>query len=677
MDLCIVNTWFPKRKSHLVTYCSGDNKSQIDYWCIRKCSLKLVHKQSWFWNDTVQSAVQAKRKAFITWKKSKSQVDRKAYLDAKKAAMSIVGKAKKDHYNDLYDALDSTEGANLVYQLARSRCLATADIKEVRYVKDQKGELLFDPLEVCNRWREHFSLVANEEFPHPPIPFGSPVAGPVPAISEDEVRLALRSAKGGKACGPDDIPTLAWQLSGEAGVSALTALFNSVVEKRMVPAGWLRSTTVPVFKRKGDVFSCSSYRPIRLLAHTVKVLERIIDKRIREVATISVNQCGFRNSVGTTDAIFAIRQLMERHREWNLPVYSAFLDLEKAFDRVPHEAIWWALREHLVPEEYITWVQCLYHNATTSVRCPLGSSVPFEVKVGVHQGSALSPLLFILVMDSATRDLHRPPPWTLLYADDVALSDTSIESLEKLTQEWGSRLQQFGLKLNVEKSEFLATNPPVTLAADVSVAVGGVSLVRSSNFKYLGSILSSDGCSKADVGARVSLSWNKWRSVTGVLCDKRMPMKLKSKVYRTMVRPVALYGAECRSSTELLANRLHCMEMNMLRWSLGVTRLDRIPNDIVRMVYGVRPIKDKIVESRLRWFGHVCRSAPDSIIGSAWTLEVGGWRGQGRPKIRWYKDNVRKDMVKIGATEEDAMDRVKWRRMIKAADPPAFGRINA
>ncbi|KAH9396360.1 hypothetical protein TYRP_019762 [Tyrophagus putrescentiae] len=280
-------------------------------------------------------------------------------------------------------------------------------------------------------------------------------------------------------------------------------------------------------------------------------------------------------------------------------------------------------------------------------------------------------------MDSATRDLHRPPPWTLLYADDVALSDTSIESLEKLTQEWGSRLQQFGLKLNVEKSEFLATNPPVTLAADVSVAVGGVSLVRSSNFKYLGSILSSDGCSKADVGARVSLSWNKWRSVTGVLCDKRMPMKLKSKVYRTMVRPVALYGAECRSSTELLANRLHCMEMNMLRWSLGVTRLDRIPNDIVRMVFGVRPIKDKIVESRLRWFGHVCRSAPDSIIGSAWTLEVGGWRGQGRPKIRWYKDNVRKDMAKIGATEEDAMDRVKWRRMIKAADPPAFGRINA
>ena len=172
----------------------------------------------------------------------------------------------------------------------------------------------------------------------------------------------------------------------------------------------MKSVTVPIWKGKGDVAECANYRPVRLLCHTVKILERVLDSRIRAIVEISPNQCGFVKGKGTTDAIHAARLLIERHREKNATVHTAFLDLEKAFDRVPRDLIWYSLRRHGVPEAYIRWIQLLYSGANSVVRCPAGISPPFSISVGVHQGSALSPLLFILCMDSVIRGIQTPHP---------------------------------------------------------------------------------------------------------------------------------------------------------------------------------------------------------------------------------------------------------------------------
>ncbi|EYC04267.1 hypothetical protein Y032_0089g2316 [Ancylostoma ceylanicum] len=163
----------------------------------------------------------------------------------------------------------------------------------------------------------------------------------------------------------------------------------------------------------------------------MKIFERIIDRRIRDIIRVSTNHCGFVANCGTTDAIHAARLLIEKHREKQKPLHLAFLDLEKAFDRVPHEAIWYALRWHGVPEELIEWVRILYADPRSRVQAAAGTSAEFPISVGVHQGSALSPLLFILVMDAITRDLQRPAPWTLLYADDVMLASEQKEDLQR------------------------------------------------------------------------------------------------------------------------------------------------------------------------------------------------------------------------------------------------------
>ncbi|VDO18710.1 unnamed protein product [Heligmosomoides polygyrus] len=124
----------------------------------------------------------------------------------------------------------------------------------------------------------------------------------------------------------------------------------------------------------------------------------------------------------TIDAIHAARPLLEKHRENQKPMHIAFLDLEKAFDRVSREVIQYALRQHGVPEELTEWMRILYSCLKSQVQAAAGTSMEFPIFVGVHQGSALSPLPFVVVMGAITRNLQKPVRWSLVYADDVMLA---------------------------------------------------------------------------------------------------------------------------------------------------------------------------------------------------------------------------------------------------------------
>ncbi|EYC32640.1 hypothetical protein Y032_0002g1011 [Ancylostoma ceylanicum] len=159
--------------------------------------------------------------------------------------------------------------------------------------------------------------------------------------------------KPGKATGPDDVAAELWKSRHWNSAQWLTAFFNEIVEEKKTRVDWQRSTTIPIWKRKDNPADCANYRPIRLLSHSMKIFERIIDRRVRDIIRVSTNQCGLVANRGTTDAIHAARLMIEKDCEKQKPLHMAFLDLEKAFDRVPHEAIWYALRWHVVPEKLI------------------------------------------------------------------------------------------------------------------------------------------------------------------------------------------------------------------------------------------------------------------------------------------------------------------------------------
>ena len=166
------------------------------------------------------------------------------------------------------------------------------------------------------------------------------------------------------------------------------------------------------------------------MSHTMKVWERIIEARLRDRVEISKQQFEVTPGKGTTDAVFALRMLMEKYREGQRELYCVFADLKKAYDRVPREELW-CMRKSGIVKKYVQLVQDMYEGSKTVVRCEMGTTESFKVEVELHHGSALSPFLFAVIMDSLTNKVRREPPWTMLFADNIVICKETREEVER------------------------------------------------------------------------------------------------------------------------------------------------------------------------------------------------------------------------------------------------------
>ena len=113
------------------------------------------------------------------------------------------------------------------------------------------------------------------------------------------------------------------------------------------------------------------------------------------------------------------------------PMYMCFVDLEKAFDRVPRKVIKWAQRKKSLPEVLVKAVMSLYEGFRTKVRVGSGLSEKFGVRVGVHQGFVISPLIFAIVVHAVTEQARKGLLNEILYADDLVLMSENLEDLRE------------------------------------------------------------------------------------------------------------------------------------------------------------------------------------------------------------------------------------------------------
>ena len=229
-------------------------------------------------------------------------------------------------------------------------------------------------------------------------------------------------------------------------------------------------------------------------------------------------------------------------------------------------------------------------------------------------------------------------------------------------------MESRGFRLSRSKTEYLKCGFSGAEIDGGEVIMGGVVVPQVEKFKYLGSIIEESGDIEEDVSHRIRAGWQKWRKTSGVLCDKKIPLRLKGRVYRMVVRPALLYGAECWPVKKTQVQRLMVAEMRMIRWMCGYTRLDRIRNEVIRKRVGVAPLEDKLRETRLRWFGHVKRRSADAPVRRCEAIDLSYYkRGRGRPKMSWDVV-IRSDMKFMGLTEDMAQDRNMWRSRIKIVD---------
>ncbi|KAI5615474.1 gastrula zinc finger protein XlCGF28.1-like [Silurus asotus] len=231
----------------------------------------------------------------------------------------------------------------------------------------------------------------------------------------------------------------------------------------------------------------------------------------------------------------------KKYREGQKELHCGFVDLEKAYDRVPRDELWYCMRKSGVSEKYVRVVQDMYEDSVMAVKCAVGTTDWFRVKVGLHQGSALSPFLFAVVMDRLMDEVRQESPWTMMFADDIVICGESREQVEKSLERWRYALERIGMKVSRSKTEYMCVNEREGSGV---MRWQGEEVEKVEEFGYLGSTVQRNRECVREVKKRVQAGWSGWRRVAGVICDSRVSAKVKGKVYRSVVRPAMLYGLE-------------------------------------------------------------------------------------------------------------------------------------
>ncbi|KAK3565784.1 hypothetical protein QTP86_015050 [Hemibagrus guttatus] len=227
------------------------------------------------------------------------------------------------------------------------------------------------------------------------------------------------------------------------------------------------------------------YRLARQRDRDGKDVQQKVDKIRKDEVRKALKRMKSGKAVGPDDIPVEVwKCLGEAAVEFLASLFNRVLEnLEKAYDRVPREELWYCMRKSGVAGKYVRVVQDMYERSRTVVRCAVGQTEEFNVEVGLHQGSALSPFLFAIVMDQLSEEVRQESPWTMMFADDIVICSESREQVEENLERWRFALERRGMKVS--------------------------------------RIQSNGECGKEKISARI-----------------------KGKVYRTVVRPAMLYGLE-------------------------------------------------------------------------------------------------------------------------------------
>jgi len=598
--------------------------------------------------------------------------------------------ADKNNYREFYKGLSEVHGPTF---------------DGVAAVFSQDRELLTEPEAINNRWMQHFRDLLNRPSTMCNATLSAldqaPVMEELVALPRmDELREAILNLKVGKACGPDGIPPEIYKYGGNTLTAHLHALFIKIWEQESVPQAFKDALIIHLYKRKGDRRDCGNHRGISLLSIAGKILARILVMRIGTVAESiqPESQCGFRSGRGTIDMIFAARQIQEKCYEQRRDLIMIFIDFKKAFDSVSRTGLWELLKICGLPLKLVNIIKSFHEGMMARVVDKGSVSDPFVITNGVKQGCVMAPILFGIVIAYLVRDamsrvndgidirfrcdgglfnLRRLKSRTktqyyiikeLLFADDCALVAHDVIQAQRLMDAFADSAKKFGLSINISKTEFIYQSVPANLQVCPVITVDGDDLKSVDRFCYLGATLTTDATADADVQtriARASAAFGKFEKRLWGSHD--ISLNVKISVYKAVILTVLLYGAETWTCYTRHIRKLEAFHMRCLRHICGITWQQKIPNTDVLERCRVRGIESFIMESRLRWSGHVHRMSDERIPKMLLYGELRhGERPLGAPRKR-YKDQLRETLKKchIENFEGKAIDRSAWRREVR------------
>ena len=469
-----------------------------------------------------------------------------------------------------------------------------------KQMKKTDGSVCQTPKENADVFFNHFKNLFDQEGSYDPtvldeLPQHQIQEGYDHHPTDEEIRKAILKLK-------NNAP-------GESGVMSqpLKALLNHpdtfIILQKIVSNFW-NTETVPdewnigrliVLPKKGDLSLPKNYRGIMLLKITYKIIANILHSRLLpiEEQLDHEQQCGFRPNRGCIDAIFTIKSAIKKRSEHGLESWVLFLDLVKAFDRVPRKLLWDILLKYGVPPKLVNVLKALHNSFAVKIDNDLITE-PVNNSIGVKQGDILGPVLFTFFITAAISSWRvkcsatpcvfmtkndaqmtgRPfkahgEPVTLLdseYADDTAVIFDNRNDAVGETESLISHFNRFGTEIHSgvreprqsSKTEVLFCAKALSLYesrddydnADLTdiVLTNNRYIPIVNRFTYLGSIITTNGTDDLDIETRIRKAGNAFGSLRkSIFSSCSVNYCTKGKVYCSFILPILLYGSECWS----------------------------------------------------------------------------------------------------------------------------------
>ena len=649
--------------------------------------------------------VEEKRSAHLQYINLPNLKNLQALKEARKKVRQSARRCANEYWVELSQKIQLAANTGNIREMYDGIKKAMGPVQRMTSsIKSSTGEILTDNNKQMERWVEHYSNLYSRLNTVSLNALDSLESlqtidelDAVPSI--EDLNVAIDHLTNGKAPGSDNIPPDLIKKCKSALLLPLHEILCQCWQEGEVPQDMRDAKIINLYKNKGERSDCNNYRGIFLLSIVGKIFARVILVRLQQLAerVYPESQCGFRSGRSTIDMIFSVRQLQEKCREQNRPLYISFIDLTKAFDLVSRDGLFKILTKIGCPPKLKSLIESFHKNMRGTVQHDGNVSKPFRILNGVKQGCVLAPTLFgiffslLLKQAFGTAEegiyLHTRTDGKLfnpsrlkaktkvkktvirdmLFADDAAIAAHSPSQLQSLMDRFANACTDFGLTVSLKKTKVLAqatTSPKIT--------INNYQLEVVEQFIYLGSTITSKLSLKKELDRRIGMAASTFsRLSTRVWKNPRLSIKTKVTVYNACVVSTLLYGSECWTTNAAQEQRLNVFHMRSLRKLLGISWMSRTPNTVVLSKSGLPTMFTILRQRRLRWLGHVRRMNDGRIPKELLYGELSsGKRNLGRPQLR-YRDVCKRDMkevsININEWEELATDRSKWRGYLRTA----------
>jgi len=353
---------------------------------------------------------------------------------------------------------------------------------------------------------------------------------------ENLISMAALVAPRGKAAGIDETFGEIFRIIPEVTTPILIALWRKCGELAIIPTLWKKFHLVALYK-KGDTTDPSNYRPIALISHMRKIIEKALDLELKSCTRFHRFQCGFRARKSTESATlrFLAAKQMGHH-------YTAVLDLRGAYPSVPRAQLMEVLRSRL-PDQICDEISLFMgDDAISTIGDP--ESLEATVRMGVPEGSPLSPSIFNIYIDVLANRLDKTPqkysnlPATL-YADDVVLFAKTAAGLQILLDICTKWAADYGMHWATTKGKSCVVIPPTSRT---TFTLAGNNVERQRTTRYLGIIVNFRGIQSADTPKRIAAARAKYSLIAATKILDRIHVRRQINIYNTFIRPVFDFG---------------------------------------------------------------------------------------------------------------------------------------